>query len=84
VSARLADQLFDVRTGTPDEFGALVRADIAKWTGWCARATSSRSKDLSLEVADAEGAGFAELARAPAALPEHGVFRRPRGAPAVG
>ena len=32
VSARLADQLFDVRTGTAQEFGALVRADIAKWT----------------------------------------------------
>jgi tripartite-type tricarboxylate transporter receptor subunit TctC len=32
VSARLADQLFDVRTGSPEEFGRLVKADIAKWT----------------------------------------------------
>jgi len=32
VSARLADQLFDVRTGSPEAFGALVKADIAKWT----------------------------------------------------
>lgn len=32
VSARLGDQLFDVRTGSPGEFGALVRTDIAKWT----------------------------------------------------
>jgi tripartite-type tricarboxylate transporter receptor subunit TctC len=31
VSARLADQLFDVRGGTPEEFGALVKADIARW-----------------------------------------------------
>jgi tripartite-type tricarboxylate transporter receptor subunit TctC len=32
VSARLADQLFDVRSGSPEAFGALVKADIAKWT----------------------------------------------------
>lgn len=32
VSARLGEQLFDVRTGSPEEFGALVRTDIAKWT----------------------------------------------------
>ena len=32
VSARLADQLFDVRTGSPEQFGALVKGDIAKWT----------------------------------------------------
>jgi len=31
VSARLADQLFDVRAGTPGEFGALIKADIEKW-----------------------------------------------------
>jgi tripartite-type tricarboxylate transporter receptor subunit TctC len=32
VSARLADQLFDVRTGTPEEFAALIKSDVAKWT----------------------------------------------------
>ncbi|MGQ0652840.1 MAG: Bug family tripartite tricarboxylate transporter substrate binding protein [Betaproteobacteria bacterium] len=32
VNARMTDQLFDVRTSTPDEFAALVRSDIAKWT----------------------------------------------------
>ena len=32
ISARLADQLFDVRTGTPEEFGALIKADVAKWS----------------------------------------------------
>jgi tripartite-type tricarboxylate transporter receptor subunit TctC len=31
VAARLTDQLFDVRTGTPEEFGALVKSDVAKW-----------------------------------------------------
>jgi tripartite-type tricarboxylate transporter receptor subunit TctC len=31
VSARLADQLFDIRTGTPEQFGALIKSDIAKW-----------------------------------------------------
>ena len=32
ISARLADQLFDVRTGTPEDFGALIKADIVKWS----------------------------------------------------
>lgn len=32
VSQRLADQLFDIRTGTPEQFGALIKSDIAKWT----------------------------------------------------
>jgi tripartite-type tricarboxylate transporter receptor subunit TctC len=32
VSARLADQLFDVRTSTPEEFAALIKSDVAKWT----------------------------------------------------
>ena len=32
ISARLADQLFDVRTGTPEAFGALIKADVAKWS----------------------------------------------------
>jgi tripartite-type tricarboxylate transporter receptor subunit TctC len=32
VSARLADQLFDVRTGTPEQFRGLIKSDIAKWT----------------------------------------------------
>jgi tripartite-type tricarboxylate transporter receptor subunit TctC len=32
ISGRLADQLFDVRTGTPEEFGALIKTDVAKWT----------------------------------------------------
>ena len=32
VSQRLTDQLFDVRTGTPEQFGALIKSDIAKWT----------------------------------------------------
>ncbi|HZM44826.1 MAG TPA: tripartite tricarboxylate transporter substrate binding protein [Burkholderiales bacterium] len=31
VSARLVDQLFDIRTGTPEEFGALIKADVVKW-----------------------------------------------------
>jgi tripartite-type tricarboxylate transporter receptor subunit TctC len=31
VSARLADQLFDARTSTPEEFAALIKADVAKW-----------------------------------------------------
>jgi tripartite-type tricarboxylate transporter receptor subunit TctC len=31
VSARLTDQLFDVRGGTPEQFGALIKSDIAKW-----------------------------------------------------
>lgn len=31
VAARLAEQLFDVRTSTPEEFAALVKADVAKW-----------------------------------------------------
>ena len=31
VSARLVDQLFDVRAGTPEEFGALIKADVVKW-----------------------------------------------------
>jgi tripartite-type tricarboxylate transporter receptor subunit TctC len=31
VSARLADQLFDVRTNTPEEFAALIKSDVAKW-----------------------------------------------------
>jgi tripartite-type tricarboxylate transporter receptor subunit TctC len=29
---RLSGQLFDIRTGTPEAFAELVRADIAKWT----------------------------------------------------
>jgi tripartite-type tricarboxylate transporter receptor subunit TctC len=32
VAERLAGQLFDVRTGTPEEFGALIRSDVAKWS----------------------------------------------------
>lgn len=32
VSERLSAQLFDVRTGTPEAFGALIKADIEKWT----------------------------------------------------
>jgi tripartite-type tricarboxylate transporter receptor subunit TctC len=32
VAERLAAQLFDVRTGTPEEFTALVKADVAKWS----------------------------------------------------
>ena len=32
ISARLTDLLFDVRTGTPEEFGALIKADVAKWS----------------------------------------------------
>jgi tripartite-type tricarboxylate transporter receptor subunit TctC len=32
VSARLVDQLFDIRTSTPEEFGALIRADVVKWS----------------------------------------------------
>ena len=31
VAARLADQLFDVRTSTPEEFAALIKSDVAKW-----------------------------------------------------
>jgi tripartite-type tricarboxylate transporter receptor subunit TctC len=32
ISARLVDQLFDIRTSTPEEFGALIRADVVKWS----------------------------------------------------
>ena len=31
VSARLVEQLFDVRSGRPEEFAALIKADVAKW-----------------------------------------------------
>jgi tripartite-type tricarboxylate transporter receptor subunit TctC len=31
VSTRLVDQLFDIRAGTPEEFGALIKADVVKW-----------------------------------------------------
>jgi len=31
VSTRLADQLFDVKTKTPEEFAGLIRSDVAKW-----------------------------------------------------
>ena len=31
VSQRLSDQLFDVRTSTPEEFAALIKSDVAKW-----------------------------------------------------
>jgi len=29
---RLSGQLFDVRTGSPEEFSALIRSDIVKWS----------------------------------------------------
>ena len=32
VVERLSEQLFDVRRGTPEDFSALIKADIAKWT----------------------------------------------------
>lgn len=32
IAERLAGQLFDVRTGTPERFGALLKADIEKWS----------------------------------------------------
>lgn len=32
IAERLNGQLFDVRGGTPEEFAALVKADIAKWS----------------------------------------------------
>ena len=32
ISARLADQLFDVRAGAPEDFAALIKADIGKWS----------------------------------------------------
>lgn len=32
VTARLTDQLFDVRTSTPEQFAALIKADVAKWS----------------------------------------------------
>lgn len=32
VSARLADQLFDIRGGTPEQFASLIKSDVAKWT----------------------------------------------------
>jgi tripartite-type tricarboxylate transporter receptor subunit TctC len=32
VAERLGAQLFDVRTGTPEEFAALIKSDVAKWT----------------------------------------------------
>lgn len=31
VAERLGAQLFDVRTGTPEEFAALIKSDVAKW-----------------------------------------------------
>jgi tripartite-type tricarboxylate transporter receptor subunit TctC len=31
IAARLAEQLFDVRTGTPEEFAALIKSDVARW-----------------------------------------------------
>lgn len=32
IAERLSAQLFDVRGGTPEQFAALVKADIAKWS----------------------------------------------------
>jgi tripartite-type tricarboxylate transporter receptor subunit TctC len=32
VVERLSEQLFDVRRGTPEDFSALIKTDIAKWT----------------------------------------------------
>lgn len=32
VAERLGAQLFDVRTGTPEEFAALIKSDVAKWS----------------------------------------------------
>jgi tripartite-type tricarboxylate transporter receptor subunit TctC len=32
VAERLSAQLFDIRTGTPEQFAELMRADIAKWS----------------------------------------------------
>lgn len=32
VAERLSAQLFDARTGTPEEFAALITADVAKWS----------------------------------------------------
>ena len=32
LAGRLHSQLFDVRTSTPEEFAALIKADVAKWS----------------------------------------------------